>query len=100
MITSPTLARLPSARRTSAGRGVVEAMLSGTAVEFGDELAGGGEHDRVEPSRSVGNPSGERILGGFGEVADMHAAVIEVEVERARVRLRGGRVMLLLRRGR
>ena len=76
------------------GRGAVEAMIAGAAVEFGDELAGGGEHDRVESGRSVGNPSGEGILGGLGEVADMNTAVIEIEVECARVRLRGGRVML------
>ena len=57
-------------------------MITGAAVEFGDKLAGGGEHDRVESGRSVGNPSGERILGGGGDVADMNAAVIKVEVER------------------
>ena len=34
----------------------------GHGVEFGDEVPGGGDHDRVEPSRSVGNPSVERIL--------------------------------------
>ena len=86
MITSPTLAWFPSARRTSASAGTcVEAMIPGATVEFGDELAGGGEHDRVESGRSVGNPSGEGILGGFGDVADMDATVIEVEVERRRV---------------
>ena len=63
------------------GWGVVEAMITGATVEFGDKLAGGGEHDRVEPSRSVGNPSRERILSGGGEVPDMNAAVIEIEVE-------------------
>ena len=56
-------------------------MRAGTAVEFGDQVPGGGDHDRVEPSRSVGNPSVERILGRGGEVADMDAAVIKVEVE-------------------
>ena len=86
MITSPTLAWFPSARRTSAsGRHVVEAMITGSAVEFGDKLAGGGEHDRVQSGCSVRNPSSEGILGGFGEVADMDATVIEVEVERRRV---------------
>ena len=79
---------------------MIEAMRAGTAVQFGDEVPGGGDHDRVEPSRSVGNPSAERILGGGGEVADMDAAVIKVELERLRGRLRGGRVMLPLRRGR
>ena len=83
MITSPTLARFPSAKRhLGCGRRVtVEAMRAGTAVEFGDQVPGGGEHDRVEPSRSVGNPSAERILGGGGDVADMNTAVIKVEVE-------------------
>ena len=48
MITSPTLAWFPSARRTSAVAGVIEAMITGATVEFGDKLAGGGEHDRVK----------------------------------------------------
>ena len=42
---------LPSARD------VAEAMVTGAAVELGDELAGGGEHDRVESGRSVGRPT-------------------------------------------
>ena len=65
----------------AAGRVTAEAMITGLSVEFGDELAGGGEHDRVESCRSVGNPSREGILCGGGEVADMNAAVIKVEVE-------------------
>ena len=81
-------------------RRVIETMRAGTAVEFGDEVPGGGDHDRVEPSRSIGNPSREGILRGGGEVADMNAAVIKVEVECRLVCLRGGRVMLPLRRGR
>ena len=63
-------------------QGVIEAMVPGAAVEFGDQVPGGGEHDRVEPGRPVGNPSGEGILGGGGDVADMDTAVIKVEVER------------------
>jgi hypothetical protein len=74
MITSPTLARF-----------LIETMRPGTAVQLGDQVAGGGDHDRVEPSRSVGNPSVERILGGGGDVADMNPAVSKVEVERPRV---------------
>jgi hypothetical protein len=46
-----------------------EEMLTGLSVEFGDELSGGGEHDRVESCHSVGDPSGEGILRGGGEVA-------------------------------
>ena len=80
--------------------GVIETMRPGTAVEFGDQVPGGGDHDRVEPGRSVGNPSVERILGGGGDVADMNTAVIKVEVECPEVCLRGGRAMLPLRRGR
>ena len=34
-------------------------MITGSAVEVGDEVAGGGEHDRVEPSGSVGRPRSE-----------------------------------------
>ncbi len=64
---------------------MIEAMRAGTAVEFGDEVPGGGDHDCVEPSRSVGNPSVERILSGGGQVTDMNAAVIKVELERLRV---------------
>ena len=82
MITSPTLARFPSANGTSAvGSGVIETMRPGTAVEFGDQVPGGGEHDRVKPRRPIGNPSAERILGRGGYVADMNTAVIKVEVE-------------------
>ena len=57
MITSPTLAWFPSASRTSASRrSPVEAMITGATVEFGDQLAGGGEHDRVKSGRSVEKP--------------------------------------------
>ena len=62
--------------RPGSGRGDV----TGAAVEFGDQLAGGGEHDRVEPGRPVEDPGGERVLGGGGDVADMNATVIEIEV--------------------
>jgi hypothetical protein len=60
---------------------VIETMRPGTAVEFGDQVPGRGEHDRVEPSCSVGNPSVKRILSCGGEVADMNAPVIKVGVE-------------------
>ena len=42
----------------------------------------------------------ERILGRGSHVADMDTAVIKVELQCLEVRLRGGRVMLPLRRGR
>ena len=64
------------------GRGVVQAMGAGASVEVGDEVPGGGEHDRVEPSRSVGSPGPERVFGGSGEVADMHPTMLQVELQR------------------
>jgi hypothetical protein len=56
-------------------------MITGLSVEFGDNLTSRGDHDRVESSRSVGNPSSECSLRGGGEVAYVNARVIEVEVE-------------------
>src|SRR5215207_3522022 len=60
-------------------------MRPGTAVEFGDQVLCGGEHDRVEPCRSVGNPSAEGILRRGGYVADMNSALIKVELQPRRV---------------
>ncbi len=73
--------------QTHLGRrwGVVEAMLTGATVEVGDKLAGRGQHDRVQSGSLVRKPSGEGILGGGGNVADVGAIVIEVEVERGRL---------------
>ena len=62
-------------------RRVIETMGAGASVEVGDEAPGWGEHDRVEPSRSVGNPSVERILNCGRQVPDMNPAVIKIEVE-------------------
>ena len=56
-------------------------MITGLSVEFVDKFSGGGDHDRVESGGPVGNPSGEGIVCGGGNVADMNAAVIKVEVE-------------------
>ena len=78
-------------RHLGCRRRVIEAMRAGTAVEFGYEVPGGREHDRVEPSRSVGNPSVERILSSGGYVADMNTAVIKVELEPRRVTVAEGK---------
>src|SRR5829696_3537653 len=56
-------------------------MITSLSIEFGDELSGGGEHDRVESGGPVGRPCREGIVGGGGDVADMNAPVVEVEVE-------------------
>jgi hypothetical protein len=77
----------------------VEAVVSGAAVQVGHQFAGGGKHDRVQPGRPVRGPTGEGILGGGGQVADMDATLIQVELQRLRVtvpkrkrRVRFGRV--------
>src|SRR5215207_7007757 len=62
--------------------GVIEPMRAGTSVQSGDQVSGGGDHDRVEPSRPVGSPGAERVFGGSGEVANMHATMLEVELQR------------------
>jgi hypothetical protein len=54
-------------------------MGAGASVEVGDDFPGGGEHDRVEPSRPVGSPSAERIFSSSGEIADMHATMLRLE---------------------
>src|SRR5829696_1149450 len=65
-------------------------MRAGTSVQFGDHVPGGCDHDRVEPSRSVGNPSVERILTGGGHIPDMNTTVIKIEVERSQVAVPDG----------
>ena len=50
-------------------------------VERGDEVSGGGEHERVEARSSVGGPGGEYVGGDGGEVADVDPVVVEVEPE-------------------
>ena len=69
---------------------MVETMRPGTAVEFGDQVPGGGEHDRVEPSRSIGNPSAERILSRDCPITDMNTAMIKIELKPRRVALTDG----------
>jgi hypothetical protein len=56
-------------------------MRAGTSVQFGDQVPGWGDHDCIEPSRSVGRPSREGILRGGGPITYMNTAVVEVEVE-------------------
>ena len=86
MISSPMLASLPSARRRAGptlGRGVgaLESVGAGLLVELADQLAGGGEHDRVQPRGTVGLPGREHVLGHGGQVADVHPVAVEVEAQ-------------------
>jgi hypothetical protein len=71
--------------------GVIEPMRTGTSVQLCDEVPAGGDHDRVEPSRSIANPRVERILCRGGHVADMDPAVINVELKPRRVALAEGK---------
>ena len=63
------------------GEGAVEAVVAGAGVQLGDEVAGGGEHDRVQAGGSVGLPGVEHVVGDRGQVADVDAVVVEVEAE-------------------
>jgi hypothetical protein len=65
-------------------------LITGSAVELGDELAGRSEHDRVQSGRSILNPSVERVLGDLGEITDMNTAMIEIEAECAGIALPQG----------
>jgi hypothetical protein len=60
----------------------VQAVVARTLVQLRDEVAGGGEHDRVESAVAVGLPRGEQLLGCRGWVADMDPLTIKVEAER------------------
>ena len=82
-ITSPTLAGCRRPARPRGPRwGVVAAMLTGASVEFGDEVAGGCEHDRVEPAARSVTQAAKASSVMRGQVADVDAVVIEVEPER------------------
>ena len=61
--------------------GLRHSMCLCALVELGDEVAGGGEHDRVEALVAVAGPGGEHRIGDGGEVADVDAVVVEVEPE-------------------
>jgi hypothetical protein len=57
-------------------------VATGSPVEFGDEVAGGGEHDRVQALGTIVLPASEDVLGDGGEVTDMDALVVKVEPDR------------------
>ena len=58
-----------------------EAVVAGSGVQCGDQVAGGGEHDAVSPGGAVGGPGGEQLGGGGGRVADVHPLLGEVVAE-------------------
>ena len=64
---------------------MIDTLITGSAVELSDEVAGRSEHDRVESGRSILNPCGEGIFGDLGEITDMNTSVIEIEAECVRI---------------
>ena len=69
-------------------------MSSGLLVQLADQVAGGGEHHRVQACRPVGLPGAEDVLGHGGQVAHVHPLAVQVEAQRFGVALaqreRGG----------
>ena len=60
-------------------------MGAGLLVQFGDQVADWGEHDRVQPTATVGAPCLEQVLGECGKGADVDALSVEVEAQRLRL---------------
>ena len=88
MIASPADACDESARVTWEPAGpflLGEAVASGAAVQFGDQLAGGRQHDGVPAGGSVGRPGGVGVVGDGGQVADVDPSVVDVVGEGGRV---------------
>ena len=67
------------------GAGGLDAVAEvglGAGVEFGDQVAGGGDHEGVRAGVAGGEPGVEDLVGAGAEVADVDAVVVEVEAER------------------
>src|SRR5450756_344120 len=62
--------------------GSSEPVGAGASVQLGDEVAGRGEHDRVQTLPPVGLPSVEDLVGDAAQVADVDPAPVQVEAER------------------
>jgi len=68
----------------------VQAVSAGLLVQLADQIAGRGEHDRVQAGGAVGLPGGEDLLGHGGQVADVDPVAVEVETERLALALAQG----------
>jgi hypothetical protein len=55
-----------------------EAVSAGSPVQIRDQVAGWGEHDRVQSFVVVGPPRLEQVLGECGQVADVDALAVRV----------------------
>ena len=76
------------------GRRFGESVGACAGVQLGDEVAGGGQHDRVAAGGAVVAPGVVGVIGAGGEVADVDALLVEVVAQRGGVavaqRERGG----------
>ena len=70
---------VPIGQRYLVSGGCGESVVAGFPVEFGDEFAGWGEHDRIEAFRAVVLPGGEHLVGAGVQVADVASLVVQVE---------------------
>ena len=64
------------------GPGAGDPRGSGAAVQVGDELPGGSQHDRVQARCPVGSPGLEDLLAHGGHVPDVDPAPVQVEPDR------------------
>lgn len=74
----------------AAGCGAVESEGAGVVVELGDEVAGGGEHDRVQTSLFVGRPRGQDLAGDGGGVGGVEPLGVGIERNRGWVAIAEG----------
>jgi hypothetical protein len=54
---------------------------AGSPVELRDQVAGGGEHDRIQSTAAVGSPGVEEVFGECGQVADVDPLPVQVEAQ-------------------
>jgi len=76
-----------------------EPVVASPDVQAGDQVTGGGEHDRVQAGVPVGRPRGVGVVGDGAQVADVDPVPVEVEPDRrgiARAQGEAGRSLSLV----
>ena len=58
-----------------------EPVVAGAGVQDGDQVAGGGQHDRVQACPAVGQPRFVGRVGRSGQGPDVDPGVVQVEAE-------------------
>jgi hypothetical protein len=59
-------------------------MNAGSPVQFRNQVAGGGKHDRIQSTTPVGSPGVEEVFGECGKVSDVDSLPVEVEAQSLR----------------